>query len=79
MTLTDLLSGPLARTTVALSTAFVLGGVIGLERQFRQQRIEQFGLPRFERMAFAPPEEGALRCVVAVVMFVHAANHPSAA
>ena len=37
MTLTDLLSGPLARTTVALSTAFVLGGVIGLERQFRQR------------------------------------------
>ena len=37
MTLTDLLSGPLARTTVALSTAFVLGGLIGFERQYRQR------------------------------------------
>lgn len=37
MTLPDLLSGPLARTTLALATAFVLGGAIGLERQFRQR------------------------------------------
>ena len=37
MTLPDLLSGPLARTTLALATAFALGGAIGLERQFRQR------------------------------------------
>jgi putative Mg2+ transporter-C (MgtC) family protein len=29
--------GPLEKTTVALCTAFVLGGIIGLERQFRQR------------------------------------------
>ena len=37
MPLSNLLNGPLARTTVALGTAFLLGGVIGLERQFRQR------------------------------------------
>ena len=32
-----------------------------IERELRQQRVEQRGLPRLERMAFAPAEEGALR------------------
>jgi hypothetical protein len=39
----------------------------------RQQRIEQLGLPRFQRVALAAPEEGALRGIVVVVAFVHAA------
>ena len=33
-----------------------------IERDARQQRVEQRGLPRLERMPFAPAEEGALRC-----------------
>ena len=43
-----------------------------IEREPRQQRVEQRGLPRLERMPFAPAEEGALRGVVAVVTLVHA-------
>jgi len=37
MNLRDIAADPLVRTTVALGTAFILGGAIGLERQFRQR------------------------------------------
>jgi len=37
MTGLEIMSAPIMRTTVALATAFVLGGIIGLERQFRQR------------------------------------------
>jgi putative Mg2+ transporter-C (MgtC) family protein len=33
----ELLAGPFARTGVALGVAFLLGGLIGLERQYRQR------------------------------------------
>ena len=32
-----------------------------IEREARQQRVEQRGLPRLQRMTLAPAEEGALR------------------
>ena len=35
--MTDFLSSPFAHTALALSVAFVLGGLIGLERQYRQR------------------------------------------
>jgi len=37
MTNLEILDAPILRTTLALGTAFVLGGLIGLERQFRQR------------------------------------------
>ena len=37
MTGLEFMSAPIMRTTVALGPAFVLGGIIGLERQFRQR------------------------------------------
>ena len=37
-------------------------GLGEIERELRQQRVEQRGLPRLQRMALAPAEEGALRC-----------------
>lgn len=33
----QIFDAPILRTTLALTTAFVLGGIIGLERQFRQR------------------------------------------
>ena len=36
-------------------------GLVEIERETRQQRVEQRRLPRLERMALAPAEEGALR------------------
>jgi hypothetical protein len=42
-----------------------------IDRKPRQQRIEQRRLPRLERMAFAPAEEGAGCLVGTVVPLVH--------